>query len=256
MPTWLSVGCIVAVSVVASLALTLAFTVPLIGPNDSVATYIGIAIAVPVMVALPVSGFVLRLMHDLEAARHEAQLLASTDLLTGALNRRRFLEVAQRELQRAGHGDHRIALLLMDIDDFKHVNDRHGHEAGDVVLKRVVELCEAVLRPGDHFARWGGEEFVALLTGLELEDAVVVALRMRDDIAGAHIPLGSAAVRLTVSVGVVVNDHPSETLDRMIARADLAMYEAKRAGKNITAAASLAGDRTQFTLSPGASRAA
>jgi diguanylate cyclase (GGDEF)-like protein len=250
LPTWLSVSCIVAVSVAFSVLLTLGLTLPVLRPGESLFKYLSIAIVVPVLVATPVSTFVLRLMHELEAARHEAQLLASTDLLTGSLNRRRFLEVAQRELQRARRGDHGMALLLLDIDDFKHVNDRHGHEAGDIVLKRVAGLCEAALRPGDHFARWGGEEFVALLSDIGMDDAVVVANRMRNDIATAPIVLGSTGVPLTVSVGVVSNGHAIETLDLLIARADQAMYAAKRAGKNTTAVASVSGDRTQFELFP------
>jgi diguanylate cyclase (GGDEF)-like protein len=246
----MSVCCIVAVSILASVGLTLAFTLPVIKAGESLLTYIAIAVAVPVMVATPVSGFVLRLMHELEASRHAAQMLASTDLLTGSLNRRRFIEVAQRELQRARRGDHRLALLLLDIDDFKDVNDRHGHEAGDTVLKRVAELCEAALRPGDHFARWGGEEFVALLSDIGMDDAVLVANRMRTDIAFTPIPTGSTGVPLTVSVGVVSDGHPTATLDQLIARADQAMYAAKRAGKNTTAVASVTGDRTQFELFP------
>lgn len=241
-----------AVSIALSVALTLALTLPVLRPGASIAQYVAIAVLVPVLVATPVSTFVLRLMHQLETARREAQMLASTDLLTGSLNRRRFLEVAERELLRARHGEHSMALLLLDIDDFKRVNDRHGHEAGDAVLQRVAALCEVALRPGDHFGRWGGEEFVVLLSGIGTNDAVVVANRMREDIAAAPIRAGSTGVAVSVSVGVVVNDHPTESLDQLIARADQAMYAAKRAGKNTTVVASMSGDRTQFQSSPGA----
>jgi diguanylate cyclase (GGDEF)-like protein len=190
-----------------------------------------IAAVVPAIVAGPVAHFGFRLMHLANDARREAQRLANTDLLTGILNRRRFVEIARAELAR-GNAEP-IALLLMDLDDFKRINDSHGHDAGDTVLKLVSQTCLTALRPGDPFARWGGEEFIALLPGAGVEAALSIAAGMRDAIAAAAVVLGGQAIRVTASIGIAVDDAAAgANLDALISRADHAMYEAKRAGKN------------------------
>ena len=189
------------------------------------------SVIVPILVSAPVGHILLKLMHELEAARGEAQRLAHTDALTGALNRRRFIEVAERELQRARHQGASISVLMLDVDDFKKINDLHGHHTGDEVLRAVAHACGLALRPADPLARWGGEEFVALLPGARAPDAEKVAQRLRETIAAARTGSGGA-LWVTASIGVAVDKGDAHGLEHLIARADEAMYVAKRSGKN------------------------
>ncbi len=233
---WRATALVVGVSVLASLGLTLAVELALQRPLAFVLVAASISVLIPVLVATPVAGITLGLMHDLDAARREAQRLARTDALTGALSRRHFIEVAQRELLRARREAMPLALLLLDVDDFKHVNDRAGHETGDEVLKAVSRACLAALRPGDPLARWGGEEFIALLPGAGPGEAIGVALRVRAAIADTQVPAPDGRVRVTASIGVASDTDPSEPLGALISRADRAMYAAKRGGKNAAVA--------------------
>jgi diguanylate cyclase (GGDEF)-like protein len=250
MPLWLLVALTVVFSVAFSVLFTYATDWALHRALERSALIASILI--PVLVATPVAHFGFGLMHSADAARREAQRLANTDLLTGVLNRRRFVEVARDELSR--REDKPVSVLLLDLDDFKHINDRHGHDAGDAVLRLISRACLDALRPGDPFARWGGEEFIALLPGAGPDVAIGVALRVRDAIAAQRLDLGSEAIHITASIGVAV-DAPagSGNLDTLITRADRAMYEAKRGGKNAAklddgvAAAALGGEHLSST---------
>jgi diguanylate cyclase (GGDEF)-like protein len=232
LPPWRATALVVAASVLGSIALTTFIQLSLDVSARAMIVGLVIATVVPVTIATPVAGVIVSLMHRLDAARREAQRLASTDLLTGALNRRRFIEVAERELARAQHDAASISVLLLDVDDFKQVNDRAGHEVGDEVLRAVSSACSTALRPGDPMARWGGEEFVALLPGAGPGEAIGIALRVRDAIAGIAVPAPTSPLRVTASVGVASRYDSAERLDALISRADRAMYEAKRRGKN------------------------
>lgn len=230
---WLVTG-VVAVSTLMSILITLAATTwAQYGDADTLLA-LGIATAVPVCVALPVSHLLIGTMRQLEAARAEALRLASTDSLTGVLNRRRFIELADGELRRARHAGASSSLLLLDVDDFKQVNDRGGHEAGDLVLQTVATSVKAALRPRDVLARWGGEEFVALLSDTEQGEAVSIAFRLRDTVQAAQAPRtdGGYSATVTVSIGVACSPDSARSLDELVSLADLAMYAAKRRGKN------------------------
>ncbi len=150
--------------------------------------------------------------------------LARTDPLTGLPNRRVWEEQLPVEIARAYRGGEPLSLLVIDLDNFKAVNDSHGHQAGDRVLKEVAASWRDVVRPTDLIARFGGDEFVVLLPGASTAAAVHLAERLR-----AAMPR-----ELTCSVGVVewAGDEP----DQFLARADLALYEAKAEGRNRTAA--------------------
>ncbi len=198
---------------------------------------IAVAVLVPVLVATPVARVLLDLLHSLEALRAQAQSLANADPLTGAFNRRRFIELAEAHLARANHDQKPTSVLLLDIDDFKRVNDRHGHEAGDRVLKTVAETCVRALRPGDLFARWGGEEFVALLPTAGKDDAFDVARRLRDAVARAAVQAGGQRIGVTVSVGVATQSEGNGDLDALLSQADRAMYSVKRSAKAAAARA-------------------
>lgn len=162
-----------------------------------------------------------------ERLTDEMRYLASHDSLTGALNRRHMNAAMSAEIERCTRHGRSMALLVMDLDHFKAINDQHGHQLGDQVLVSFVAKVSALMRQHDQLGRFGGEEFVALLPETELAAAVVVAERIRQTCAQLH-----PAVGCTVSIGVTVNSATGDTVDALFARADAAMYRAKSLGRN------------------------
>lgn len=162
----------------------------------------------------------------------ELQRLASTDGLTHSSNRRHFFECAQRELQLARQYGTPLAFLLLDIDNFKQINDTHGHLVGDQVLQRLADCCAATLRGGDLFGRIGGEEFAALFLRCRPEQALPIAERLQRNIGQLVFEADGEIFRITVSQGLVGLGPEDADLGALYARADAAMYQAKRQGKN------------------------
>jgi diguanylate cyclase (GGDEF)-like protein len=163
----------------------------------------------------------------------EKRLLAAatTDPLTGLANRSQFHLRAVTELNRARRRGEPVAVVLADVDHFKRINDEFGHEAGDRVLVRLAALLRDCLREVDVLARWGGEEFLALLPASDSGSAADVAERLRQAVAAVRIDLGGRTVQLTMSFGIAqVLDH--HDLQQATARADQALYDSKRAGRN------------------------
>lgn len=158
---------------------------------------------------------------------------ARTDALTGLSNRRHFIEMAEQELVRAGRYGKALSILMFDLDEFKAINDTHGHHAGDCVLQKIAEICSQTLRDGvDIAGRMGGEEFAVLLPQTDAGQACEIAERLRRHIADAVISDGQGeTLRVTASIGIATLS--SETsVDNLLSRADKAMYEAKRAGRD------------------------
>jgi diguanylate cyclase (GGDEF)-like protein len=171
---------------------------------------------------------------DRKEAERKLEVMAATDPLTGVTNRRFFYELAEAEVGRSLRRAHPLAVVMLDVDHFKRINDRHGHLAGDQVLRAVAAECGRSLRQSDVFARFGGEEFVCLLPETELGPATVAAERLRAAVEAAAVPVGGGPpLRVTVSVGVAFRgaDQPG-SLDGLLARADAAMYASKEAGRN------------------------
>lgn len=164
------------------------------------------------------------------------QGLAQSDPLTGLPNRRHFEEQSARILAAAATAGRAVALLMVDVDHFKRINDTHGHPVGDAVLKAVASRCNDVLRDGDLFARFGGEEFIGLLTITTENEAAMIAERLRHAIASTPVMLGDLGIAVSVSIGGATTrtPRPSEEkqLDSLIERADAALYRAKQAGRN------------------------
>jgi diguanylate cyclase (GGDEF)-like protein len=219
-----------------SLALTWLY-IRLLGYTEmGEAFYISLLVPLP-MTLLPGS-LIFALVAALEQARHTAHTLSITDTLTGLYNRRHFIHSAQRELDLAQRHQLPLALLVLDVDHFKRVNDVHGHAVGDQVLVEVGRRCAQVLRATDLLARWGGEEFVVLLPNTPAEHAHQLAERMREAVAHADLPYAtnhaaSHAVRTTISVGVAgTANGQAVTLDALVQSADRALFDAKRAGRN------------------------
>lgn len=169
---------------------------------------------------------------ELEEANARLVALAGTDPLTGAMNRRRLDERAAIEIARAARTDRPLAVLLLDIDHFKGINDRFGHAAGDHALVTLTQVMRATLRDMDAVARLGGEEFLVLLPETGAHDARLAAERLRAAVADEVIHHGGDAFSVTASVGVT-RWYPGEAdLARAIVRADRALYRAKVAGRN------------------------
>ncbi|MBO3701430.1 MAG: GGDEF domain-containing protein, partial [Candidatus Accumulibacter sp.] len=166
---------------------------------------------------------------ELEGALSEARQAAFTGALTGALNRRGFDEAYKRELARSRRNGSQLAIALIDVDDFKRLNDTLGHHMGDETLVHLVKSLRAALRPSDILCRFGGEEFVLLLPETALDEAVAAISRFQRQFAASAVP--GCALAVTFSAGVVVRQN-SESLEDVILRADAATYAAKRAGKN------------------------
>jgi diguanylate cyclase (GGDEF)-like protein len=159
--------------------------------------------------------------------------MARTDALTGCYNRRALFERLEREVERVKRYDQGLALLLVDLDKFKDVNDARGHLAGDSVLRQVGDMLRREARSVDIVARFGGDEFVLVLPETTQEGAVIFAERLRKRIGDHDFAETGAALYVTVSAGVAaMSGSQSETAEGLIARADAAMYEAKGGGRN------------------------
>ena len=154
------------------------------------------------------------------------------DHLTGAYNRAYFFEAAERECARAVRYGQPLSLIAIDLDRFKQVNDRHGHAAGDAVLRGMVSACLPLLRPSDTFARVGGEEFVIMLPTTRLEGAGLLAGRLRVTIAGTPMETVSGVLRVTASLGCAEFERQGGTLTELMAAADEALYAAKAEGRD------------------------
>ncbi len=166
-----------------------------------------------------------------ERLQDELNHQASRDPLTGALNRRAFALLAPKTLARCQRNGEALAVLVMDLDHFKQINDRHGHAMGDTYLCRFVEIAEQTLRAEDVVCRFGGEEFVALMPGATLSQALAAADRLRAAFAAQMLAAPDLPFSATVSIGVGALT-PDESIEDLLDRADQALYAAKRNGRN------------------------
>jgi diguanylate cyclase (GGDEF)-like protein len=171
---------------------------------------------------------------DWQEKASQFQLMSITDPLTGLQNRRYLEERLAEEVNRSRRYEQPLSFLMIDIDDFKHYNDRNGHQAGDLALQIAAQELKASLRSADVAARYGGEEFCVLLPQTSLYEAGVIAERMREKIGhtafpnAASQPLGA----VTLSIGISAFTTTVDTAEKMIWAADRALYEAKHQGKN------------------------
>jgi diguanylate cyclase (GGDEF)-like protein/PAS domain S-box-containing protein len=175
-----------------------------------------------------------------KVAERELERVAYEDPLTGLANRRYFLAEAERAAARADRHGQALSLLLFDLDHFKRINDKHGHQAGDEVLREVAARTRKSLRTEDMPARWGGEEFLALLPLTALSEASLVGERLRVAIAGAPVPTSVGPLPVTCSCGIAQRRRAEPILE-FIARADAALYQAKNSGRNACAVAPVDG---------------
>jgi diguanylate cyclase (GGDEF)-like protein len=190
--------------------------------------------------------------HELES---HLRFLATTDALTGVANRRSLLRRAEHEFRRARRYGRPMALLLLDIDHFKRVNDTWGHFAGDEALKALCGVCLGSLRSSDLLGRLGGEEFAVLLPEAGVRDACGTAERIRQTVEELAVEWHGRTIRMTVSIGVATIESPDADIYALMRRADLALYTAKDVGRNRVVlcadepgSAKLTGDQVEFVL--------
>lgn len=178
---------------------------------------------------------VVGIAEDITEKKHledELQRLATTDVLTQSSNRRHFFEGAQREFEQARLNGTPLSFLLLDIDDFKLINDTYGHQEGDGVLQRLATSARSTLRRGDLFGRIGGEEFAAILPGCSQEIATQIAERLQREIQRLSFQHQDITFSITASLGLTSLGNTDPHLEALYARADAGMYQAKRQGKN------------------------
>ena len=162
----------------------------------------------------------------------ELRLLATTDSLTGVNNRRNFIGLAQKEINRSQRYGYSFSLLMLDIDHFKNINDTYGHSNGDQVLIDFCRLCLKEIRENDIFGRLGGEEFAIALIETDTEGAKIIAKRIKGAVSSHSVIVDNDKIRITVSLGIT-ELCPNEDLETVIARADSALYQAKEDGRNL-----------------------
>lgn len=197
---------------------------------------IGVLLAAFVLLAL---ALIVPLLRDLERLHDRTASEAITDELTGLSNHRRFKSLISKEAERARRFDRPLSLLLLDLDDFKLINDTYGHLQGDHVLREIARLLVSESREVDEPARYGGEEFAIALPETGINGALEVAERIRQRLEKTEILLGGRSDRITVTASVGVAGTPDNVLDArlLLEAADEALYRAKREGKNRVARA-------------------
>lgn len=169
---------------------------------------------------------------DRKLIQEELERLATTDTLTGLLNRRSIFETANKEIRRAIRYQYPFTIIMLDIDHFKRVNDTYGHATGDKVIQLFAEVCLGCLREEDALGRIGGEEFVAVLVSSTTEGGRVVAERMRETWEATDVEVPGGMDKFTVSIGVSGLIATNETFDMVLERADRALYASKSRGRN------------------------
>lgn len=193
------------------------------------------AVGVPLVVTPPIAWVIIGLLLKLAQQEEEMRNLASYDSLTGLLSRHAFFESANSHISLANRNKSLFVVMLVDLDHFKSINDQYGHPAGDAVLKLFADVVNSVARRSDIVGRLGGEEFAIILPTTSTEEALEFSARLHKAVNQAVLKFGDALIDYTVSIGLA----PSTTarvnnLDNLLTRADLALYQAKRNGRNQT----------------------
>jgi diguanylate cyclase len=238
--------------VVGTLALTISqVVITVLGHGDRLIAAVSATLCTLVLTPL-IGTAMLRLVSALDQARRELNVLAIQDELTGVCNRRHFMAVVEREWDRARRYNTTAALLLIDADHFKRINDLHGHLCGDELLRQIARATSSSLRQADVLARFGGEEFIVFLPHTDPLGALDVAERIRAQVEQLTMSWNGATVSATVSIGVAPLRPELPSLDWTIHEADTALYAAKAEGRNCVRSlpftASRSGDA--FSVSP------
>lgn len=224
------VALITVASVLVSAAITSGIIYGLLG--DSMGRNAWLVTLITPMLMSPVASWaLLRLVVQLDRAQEELRELSLRDPLTGCYNRRHFMNALRHEIGRGQRYGQACAVAILDVDNFKQINDRLGHQAGDEVLQQVARSCQTVVRGTDVFARIGGEEFAVLLPQTSAVEAHALIERLRLTVQSLPFDTIPQLTRVTISGGVVSAESVDQ-VDAVMHAADHAMYRAKREGKN------------------------
>lgn len=191
-----------------------------------------ISVIVPLIVAAPVAYAGFTLLLKVVESKRRIEKLSRTDELTNLYNRRYFMELARRELALGARYGTPVAMLMLDMDDFKRVNNSFGHKAGDEVLLACAHIVEGTIRLTDIIGRYGGDEFLVLAPNTDSAGAGELAERIRLAFAKTPILAAEQAVHLTVSIGAVSAEGRASSMDELLQAADHALYQAKHQGRN------------------------
>ena len=172
------------------------------------------------------------IINEKEELLEQLELQSVTDPMTQIYNRRGFGKVIRYEFLQNKRRNTGFTITLCDIDFFKKVNDTHGHECGDIVIKKAAETISGCIRKQDTLARWGGEEFIILMLNCSTEQAADSVERIRSEIEALRIKYNDETVSFTMSFGISESSKHDEDYDRIIARADQKLYRAKESGRN------------------------
>jgi two-component system cell cycle response regulator len=193
---------------------------------------LAISILAPLVIAPLMSVQMLRLIHKLDQTEQQLQVLSHTDELTQTYNRRYFMQYLQQEFQRAQRCAGTFSIAILDMDNFKQINDQWGHLAGDHVLREVTHLFRGQIRQADVFARYGGDEFIFLFPQTNRQEVQIWAERIYAAFAERSIDVENVKIRPLFSIGVAVFEPSVNTLDELLKQADQALYQAKHRGGN------------------------
>ncbi|MFN9176718.1 MAG: GGDEF domain-containing protein [Synechocystis sp.] len=169
---------------------------------------------------------------DLKMAYQQLEQLAMLDPLTGVANRRALADCAETEFKRADRYGDVFAVMMIDLDHFKKVNDTYGHQTGDECLKLIAHTLQANLRDVDHVGRFGGEEFMVILPETNLDQALVLGERLRHQVVHLCPKINQQVVNLSISISVSVYHKADKSVQEILQRADTALYQAKSGGRN------------------------
>lgn len=173
------------------------------------------------------------LASDIQSGFNKLKVISEVDDLTKLFNHRAFNALSEKSLKQAERHHWHVSVLMLDVDNLKKTNDSHGHEAGNILLANIAQCLDSVLREGDMAARYGGDEFVTLLTDCDRNDAIQVANRIIEQFNSAQVRYRGEDIKLSASIGIASFPEHGQTIDVLLEKADKAMYFSKRQGNNL-----------------------
>jgi diguanylate cyclase (GGDEF)-like protein len=191
-----------------------------------------VTLACPAVIAPTMSWWAFDLVLKIEIAHEQLRVQSTIDHLTGLFNRRYFMDRLREEIDRNGRHGTPFAVAFIDIDNFKRINDEHGHLSGDEILQQLTRTCAKQVRNVDTLARIGGEEFALLLPQTTAEDAERLVEQLRAGVAATSAKVGDRLIEITVSIGLTSSGRGPLDVNGILRIADEALYAAKRQGKN------------------------